>query len=77
MFLSDLEEQWLQKQPILGVPTISYNAVPNRIEKYLVKNDLIKRIENPENISNVIKKIFTIPLENNKIKIKNIPKNEK
>ena len=23
---------------LLGIPTISYNAVPNRIEKYLVKN---------------------------------------
>ena len=27
---------------LLGIPTISYNAVPNLIESYLVKNKLVK-----------------------------------
>ena len=28
---------------LLGIPTISYNAVPNLIENYLVKNKLAKK----------------------------------
>ncbi len=43
---------------LLGVPTISYNAVPNIIEKYLVKNNLVKRETNPKKINKIIKKIL-------------------
>ena len=59
---------------ILGIPTISYNAVPNRIEKYLVKMSLVKRTENADNISNLLKKIFTMPSKNNRTKIKILQK---
>ena len=43
---------------LMGVPTISYNAVPNIVEKFLVKKKLVKRETNPNKISNHIKKIF-------------------
>jgi len=43
---------------LFGIPTISYNAVPNMIENFLVKKSLIKRETNPNKISNQIKKIF-------------------
>lgn len=43
---------------LIGIPTISYNAVPNMIENFLVKNSLIKRETNPNKISSQIKKIF-------------------
>lgn len=43
---------------LLGVPTISYNAVPNIVEKYLVKNNLVKRETNPKKISNIIREFF-------------------
>ena len=43
---------------LMGVPTISYNAVPNIVEKFLVKKNLVKRESNPNKISNHIKKIF-------------------
>jgi predicted glycosyltransferase len=43
---------------LLGVPTISYNAVPNIVEKYLVKNNLVKRETNPKKITKIIKKIL-------------------
>lgn len=43
---------------LLGVPTISYNAVPNIVEKYLVKNNLIKRETNPIKINKIIKKFL-------------------
>ncbi len=36
---------------LLGIPTISLNAVPNRIEDFLVKKRIIVRSENPERIS--------------------------
>ena len=39
---------------LLGIPTISLNAVPNRIEEYLVKKRIILRSENPERISREI-----------------------
>ena len=41
---------------LLGVPTISYNAVPNIVENYLVKNSLVKRETNPQKIVKIIKK---------------------
>ena len=43
---------------LIGIPTISYNAVPNMIENFLVKKSLIKRETNPNKISNEINKIF-------------------
>jgi len=39
-----------------GVPTISYNAVPNFVENYLVKNNLVKRESNPQKIVKIIQK---------------------
>lgn len=49
---------------LMGIPTISYDAVPNYIEKYLVKNGLVKREENPQKIVLLAKKILRT---NNKI----------
>ncbi|MFB5620273.1 MAG: DUF354 domain-containing protein [Nitrosopumilus sp.] len=43
---------------LMGIPTISYNAVPNIIENFLVKKHLVKREINPKRISMQIKKIF-------------------
>ena len=43
---------------LMGIPTISYNAVPNIIENFLVNKYLLKRETNPNKISNYIKKIF-------------------
>jgi len=45
---------------LMGIPTISYNAVPNIIEDFLVKKHLIKRETNPNRISNYIKKKFQL-----------------
>ena len=42
---------------LMGIPTISYNAVPNPIEDFLFKKKLIKRETNPNKISNQVKKI--------------------
>ena len=36
---------------LLGIPTISMNSVPNRIEEFLVKNKIIIRSESPNRIS--------------------------
>jgi hypothetical protein len=55
-----------------GIPTISYNAVPNIIEDYLVKKYLIKREENPQKIVTLIEKL----LKSNKNKFKKNAKNE-
>jgi predicted glycosyltransferase len=48
---------------LMGVPTISYDAAPNDIEKYLVRIGLVKRETNPKKIAILIKKM----LEDNKI----------
>ena len=45
---------------LMGVPTISYNAIPNIVENFLVKKHLVKRETNPVKISNHIKKIFEL-----------------
>ena len=45
---------------LMGVPTISYNAIPNIVENFLVKKHLVKRETNPAKISNHIKKIFEL-----------------
>lgn len=57
---------------LLGIPTISYNAVPNIIESYLVKKQLIKRETNPLKIKNHINKIFTSSNKNHEKRVKNI-----
>ena len=43
---------------LLGIPTISYNAVPNLIEKYLVRKKLAIRETNSKRIVLVIEKIL-------------------
>ena len=43
---------------LLGIPTISYNAVPNIIEAYLVKKKLVIRKTNPKQIAKSIEKIL-------------------
>ena len=43
---------------LLGVPTISYNAIPNLIESYLVKKKLVKRQTNTKQLVRTIKKIL-------------------
>jgi len=47
---------------LMGVPTISYDAAPNYIEKYLVRIGLVKRETNPKKIPALIRKM----LNNNK-----------
>ncbi len=43
---------------LMGIPTISYDAVPNYIEKYLVRIGLIKREINPKNILLLVKNML-------------------
>ena len=57
---------------LMGVPTISYNAVPNIIENFLVKEYLIKRETNPNKISKDIKKIIESSNNANQIRAKKI-----
>jgi predicted glycosyltransferase len=57
---------------LIGIPTISYNAVPNIIEKFLVKKKLVKRETNPEKISKHIKKILESPKDVNQKRAKEI-----
>lgn len=59
---------------LMGIPTISYNAVPNIIENFLLKKHLVKRETNPNKISNHIKKIFESTNNKNQERAKNIVK---
>ena len=43
---------------LLGIPTISYNAIPNIIESYLVRKKLVVRETNPKHIVRSIREIF-------------------
>ncbi len=43
---------------LLGVPTISYNAVPNLVEEYLIKKKVVSREENPVKIARLANKIL-------------------
>jgi len=43
---------------LLGIPTISYDAVPNIIEDYLVGEKLVMREVNPKKMVSVMKKVF-------------------
>ena len=46
---------------LLGIPTISLNSVPNRIEDFLVKKRIIFRSDNPNRISSEIQKVLNNP----------------
>jgi len=43
---------------LMGVPTISYDAVPNHVEQYLVKNGLVRRKKDSRKIVNLVKQIL-------------------
>jgi len=43
---------------LLGVPTISYNAIPNRIEDYLVSKKIVTRCMTPDEIVERISVVF-------------------
>ena len=45
---------------LLGVPTISYNAVPNRIEDYLVSKKIVTRCMTPNNVVERITHVFQL-----------------
>ena len=45
---------------LLGVPTISYNAIPNRIEDYLVSKKIVARCMTPNKIAERITHIFQL-----------------
>ena len=57
---------------LLGVPTISYNAVPNFIEDYLVREKLVNRETNPVRIVRIIKQLMELPENRTKAKAKRI-----
>ena len=59
---------------LMGIPTISYNAVPNIIENFLVKKSLVKRETNPEKVSNEIKRIFARKNDENQKRAKKVVK---
>ncbi len=59
---------------LMGIPTISYNAVPNIIENFLVKKYLVIREANPNKISNHIKKIFESAVNQNQERAERIRK---
>ena len=44
---------------LLGIPTISLNSIPNRIEDYMVKKRLIVRANTPEKVSKEISDALT------------------
>jgi predicted glycosyltransferase len=59
---------------LMGIPTISYNAVPNIIENFLVKKSLVKRETNPKKVSNEIKRIFARKNDENQKRAKKVVK---
>lgn len=59
---------------LMGIPTISYNAVPNIIENFLVKKYLVKRETNPKRISRYIKNVFESSSTANQKRAKKIVK---
>ena len=59
---------------LMGIPTISYNAVPNIIENFLVKKSLVKRETNPKKVSNEIKRIFVRKNDENQKRAKKVVK---
>ena len=57
---------------LIGIPTISYDAVPNHIERYLVKIGLVRRQKNPKMIIKLVKKILNSDNQNLRKKAKTI-----
>ena len=57
---------------LMGIPTISYDAVPNHIEKYLVEISLVRREKNPKKIMKLVKKILKSDNQNLRKKAKTI-----
>ncbi len=57
---------------LMGIPTISYNAVPNIVENYLLKKNLLKRETNPVVVSKQIKNILNSSRNLNKSRAKKI-----
>jgi len=53
-----------------GVPTLSYNAVPNHDEKYLVRLGMLPRAESPNKIIQVIRKLLNSDRKKLKLKAK-------
>jgi len=45
---------------LLGVPTISYNAIPNRIEDYLVSKKIVARCMTPNKVTERITHVFQL-----------------
>jgi len=41
-----------------GIPTVSYNAIPNIIEEYLVRKKLVIRLDQINNLDKIILRIF-------------------
>ncbi len=57
---------------LLGVPTISFYAVPNFIENYLIKKKLVKRETEPKKIVLAIKRSMKTSKIENRRKAKKI-----
>ncbi len=55
---------------LMGIPTISYDVVPNHIEKYLVRIGLVRRQKNPKIIIKLVKKILKSDNQNLRKKAK-------
>ncbi|MGI0023396.1 MAG: DUF354 domain-containing protein [Nitrososphaeraceae archaeon] len=55
---------------LLGIPTISYDAVPNHIEKYLVRNSLVIREKEPAKIVKIVNRILKSDYTKNQKKAK-------
>ena len=60
---------------LLGIRTISYNAIPNIVENYLVKKNLIKRETSPTKITKIIKRLLELPNDSFKIRAREITQN--
>ena len=59
---------------LLGIPTISYNAIPNLIEQYLIKNKLAKRATNAKQVSKIVDQFLRMKKSDSKNKAKRIVK---
>ncbi|HXW03308.1 MAG TPA: DUF354 domain-containing protein [Nitrosarchaeum sp.] len=57
---------------LLGIPTISYNAVPNIVERFLVKNNLVNRETDPKKITKIIRKFLETSDNNSKKRARKI-----
>jgi len=57
---------------LLGVPTISYNAVPNYIENFLVQKNIVKRVTSPKKITGMITQMLTKSNDGRKKRVKKL-----